>query len=71
MWCSISSSVTSQSGVGGGIVGMIPGVGGLAVYSPRLDEHGNSVRGIRVFEELCQEFDLHVFDTDRPWIPRT
>lgn len=62
--------IPAKSGVGGGIVGMIPGVGGLAVYSPRLDEHGNSVRGIRVFEELSQEFDLHVFDTDRPWIPR-
>lgn len=59
--------IPAKSGVGGGIVGMIPGVGGLAVYSPRLDEHGNSVRGIRVFEELSQEFDLHVFDEDRPW----
>lgn len=59
--------IPAKSGVSGGIVGMIPGVGGLAVYSPRLDEHGNSVRGIRVFEELSQEFDLHVFDEDRPW----
>jgi glutaminase len=61
--------IPAKSGVGGGIVGMIPGVGGLAVYSPRLDEHGNSVRGIRVFEELSEEFDLHVFDSDRPWTP--
>ncbi len=59
--------IPAKSGVGGGIVGMIPGVGGLAVYSPRLDGHGNSVRGIRVFEELSDEFDLHVFDADRPW----
>ncbi len=59
--------IPAKSGVGGGIVGMIPGVGGLAVYSPRLDGHGNSVRGIRVFEELSEEFDLHVFDADRPW----
>lgn len=59
--------IPAKSGVGGGIVGMIPGVGGLAVYSPRLDEHGNSVRGIRVFEELSQEFDLHVLDGERPW----
>ncbi len=59
--------IPAKSGVGGGIVGMIPGVGGLAVFSPRLDEHGNSVRGIRVFEELSTEFDLHVFDSERPW----
>ncbi len=62
--------IPAKSGVGGGIVGIIPGVGGLAVYSPRLDEHGNSVRGIRVFEELSQKFDLHVFDSDRPWKQR-
>ena len=62
--------IPAKSGVGGGIVGMIPGVGGLAVYSPRLDQHGNSVRGIRTFEELSQEFDLHVFDVDRPWSGR-
>lgn len=59
--------IPAKSGVGGGIVGMIPGVGGLAVFSPRLDGHGNSVRGIRVFEELSERFDLHVFDVDRPW----
>ncbi|MGA9279161.1 glutaminase A [Ilumatobacter sp.] len=59
--------IPAKSGVGGGIVGMIPDVGGIAVYSPRLDAHGNSVRGIRVFEELSEEFDLHVFDADRPW----
>lgn len=61
--------IPAKSGIGGGIVGMIPGVGGLAVYSPRIDGHGNSVRGIRVFEELSQRFDLHVFDSDRPWNP--
>ncbi len=61
--------IPAKSGVGGGIVGMIPGVGGLAVFSPRLDEHGNSVRGIQVFEKLSREFDLHVFDSDRPWNP--
>ena len=61
--------IPAKSGVGGGIVGMIPGVGGLAVYSPRLDEHGHSVRGVRVFEELSEEFDLHIFDESRPWNP--
>ena len=44
---------------------MLPGVGGIAVFSPRLDPHGNSVRGLRVFEELAKEFGLHLFDPDR------
>jgi glutaminase len=52
-----SVGIPAKSGVGGGIVGILPGVGGLAVFSPRLDGHGNSVRGLRVFEELSQEFE--------------
>ncbi|MFW2334139.1 glutaminase A [Ilumatobacter sp.] len=59
--------IPAKSGVGGGIVGMIPGAGAIAVYSPRLDAFGNSVRGLRVFEELSDEFEMHVFDPDSPW----
>ena len=59
--------IPAKSGVGGGILGILPGVGGIAVFSPRLDSHGNSVRGLRVFEELSREFELHLFDPDRPW----
>jgi glutaminase len=59
--------IPAKSGVGGGILGIIPGVGGIATFSPRLDRLGNSVRGIRVFEELSREFDMHLFDPDRPW----
>ena len=59
--------IPAKSGVGGGILGVLPGVGGLATYSPRLDEYGNSVRGVKVFEELSARFSLHLFDPDRPW----
>jgi glutaminase len=59
--------IPAKSGVGGGILGMLPGVGGITTFSPRLDEIGNSVRGLRVFEELSQRFDLHLFDPDHPW----
>jgi glutaminase len=59
--------IPAKSGVGGGILGVLPGVGGLATFSPRLDEYGNSVRGVRVFEQLSSRFALHLFDPDRPW----
>ena len=59
--------IPAKSGVGGGILGVVPGAGGLATFSPRLDEYGNSIRGLRVFEALSLEFDLHLFDFDRPW----
>ena len=61
-----SVGIPAKSGVGGGILGMLPGVGGVATFS-RLDGIGNSVRGFRVFEELSQRFDMHLFDPDRPW----
>jgi glutaminase len=60
--------IPAKSGVGGGILGILPGLGGLATFSPRLDEYGNSVRGVKVFEELSARFTLHLFDPDRPWL---
>lgn len=57
----------AKSGVGGGIVGILPGTGGIAAFSPRLDPHGHSVWGVRAFEELSKRFDLHLFDPARPW----
>lgn len=50
----------AKSGVGGGIMAVLPGQLGIAVYSPALDERGNSVRGVKVFEALSAELGLHV-----------
>ena len=52
----------AKSGVSGGIIVVVPNQGGIGVFSPLLDENGNSVRGIRVCEELSQHFGLHLFD---------
>jgi glutaminase len=50
-----------KSGVGGGIVTISPGKGGLAVFSPPLDEAGNSVRGQRVTKYLSEHLGLNLF----------
>jgi glutaminase len=50
----------AKSGVGGGIVAALPSQLGLGTYSPLLDTHGNSVRGLKVCESLSSHFDLHV-----------
>jgi len=50
----------AKSGVGGGIIVVLPGQFGLAVYSPRLDIRGNSVRGTLVCKQLAQDFGLHL-----------
>jgi glutaminase len=52
----------AKSGVGGGILAVLPGQLGIGTFSPRLDEHGNSVRGVRVCEELARTFSLHLLD---------
>lgn len=52
----------AKSGVGGGIIAVLPGQFGLGVFSPRLDDYGNSVRGVRVCEEISARFGLHTFD---------
>ena len=54
--------IPAKSGVSGGIIGVIPGRAGIAVFSPLIDERGNSVRGLRVFEDLSQEFGFHLLD---------
>jgi hypothetical protein len=53
----------AKSGVGGGIVAVLPGQLGIGVYSPALDERGNSVRGIKVCDALSRSLDLHLFNT--------
>lgn len=58
-----SVGLPAKSGVAGSILAVVPNQLGIAVYSPRLDERGNSVRGIRVCQDLSQEFGMHMFDS--------
>jgi glutaminase len=51
----------AKSGICGGIILVIPGVMGVAIYSPRLDKRGNSIRGLKLSEELSNIFNLHIF----------
>jgi glutaminase len=49
----------AKSGVGGGTIAVLPGQVGLAVYSPPLDEHGSSVRGVATSQRLSRDMELH------------
>ena len=53
----------AKSGVSGAVMLVIPGLMGICVWSPRLDEHGNSVRGIEFCRKLAAAYNVHVFDS--------
>lgn len=55
----------AKSGVGGGVIAVIPGRFGIAIFSPRLDAKGNSVRGIEACRRISRDFGLHMFQQVR------
>ena len=54
-----SVGMPAKSGVGGGIIAVLPGQVGLAVYSPPLDRHGNSVRGAAACRRISADLQMH------------
>ena len=54
--------IPAKSGVAGGLIGVLPGQVGIAVFSPRLDRHGNSARGVDVFGRLSRDMGLHLME---------
>ena len=54
--------IPAKSGVAGGILGVLPGQVSIAAFSPKLDEHGNSVRGIDMMERLSRDMGLHLME---------
>ncbi len=57
-----------KSGVGGGIIAVVPGKGALGTFSPPLDAAGNSVRGQLAARYLSEQLGLNLF-ASRPLGP--
>jgi len=58
--------IPAKSGVGGGITAVAPAKLGIGTFSPLLDSKGNSLRGIKVCEDLSRDFGLHLFNVAKP-----
>ena len=56
-----ATGLPGKSGVAGGMITVAPGKGGLATYSPPLDEAGNSVRGQLTARFLSERLGLNLF----------
>ena len=57
----VKVGVPAKSGVGGGIMAVVPNRMGIGIYSPKLDTKGNSVAGIRALAQISERLDLSIF----------
>ena len=57
----IRVGVPAKSGVSGSIMAVVPTRMGIGIYSPALDQKGNSLAGIRLLERLSRELYLSIF----------
>ena len=57
----VNVGVPAKSGVGGGIMAVVPTRMGIGIFSPGLDEKGNSLAGIQLLERLSNRLYLSIF----------
>ena len=57
----LNVGVPAKSGVGGGIMAVVPSRMGIGVYSPALDEKGNSIAGKKLLELVSKKLHLSIF----------
>lgn len=59
-----TSGIPAKTGVGGGVMGMLPGVLGIAAFAPPLDDAGNSVKAQAAIQYITRELGVNVFSGD-------
>lgn len=56
-----TSGIPAKTGVGGGVMGVMPGLFGVAAFAPPLDEAGNSVKAQAAIKSFMQKLGLNIF----------
>lgn len=59
-----TSGIPAKSGVGGGVLGVMPGLFGVAAFAPPLDDAGNSVKAQAAIKAIMNKLGLGVFNGD-------
>lgn len=59
-----TSGIPAKTGVGGGVMGTLPGIFGIAAFAPPLDEAGNSVKAQAAIKYIAREIGVNVFSGD-------
>jgi glutaminase len=62
---SYTAGLPAKTGVGGGIVAVVPGRMAIVGFSPRLNDAGNSIRSMKAIEYLSDKFGLSIFGSGR------
>ncbi len=52
-----------KSGVSGSIIGVVPGIMGIGIVGPAIDEKGNSTAGGALLRKISQDLELNMFGT--------
>ena len=60
-----SVGIPAKSGVGGGIIGVLPGIFGIAAFAPPIDEAGNSVKAQLAIKRIMENLNLNIFSGER------
>jgi len=64
MW-SYRAGVPAKTGVGGGIVAVVPGKMAIVGFCPRLNEAGNSIRSTHAIEDIVNGLNLNLFGSGK------
>jgi glutaminase len=64
LW-SFTAGLPAKTGVGGGIVAVVPGRMAIVGFSPRVNDAGNSVRAMKAIEYISDELGVNVFGSGR------
>lgn len=59
-----TSGIPAKTGVGGGVMGVMPGLFGIAAFAPPLDDAGNSVKAQAAIKTFMNKLDLGIFKGD-------